>query len=412
MRKSIKIIAAFVSVITVILLIMTAFAYYYFPCEYFITDDSDIKLGNIYSINCFDENDNPVNSSEETPRFKTEEEDITILGVIPVKTVKVTRIQRKYVVPGGNIFGIRLYTSGVMVVGMQDIATAKGNVNPAKKAGLEIGDIITHINSEEVNKNKDVMKMFESSDGKGIKIKYQRGNKEYSTVLYPQMSLSDNKFRAGLWVRDSTAGIGTMTYYDDENRVFAGLGHGICDVDTGELMPLLGGDIVDAVVTGCKKGNSGSPGELSGAFSGAVTGNLLLNSGGGIYGNILYSGRIKGEKIPVATKQEVKSGKAYIISTVDGKKPEKFEVEIKKIFPAGDASYKNLVVKVTDKRLIEKTGGIVQGMSGSPIIQNGMLVGAVTHVFVSDPLQGYGIYAEKMVEISDEIAKSEADKAS
>lgn len=412
MRKSIKITAAFLSVITVILLIMMAFAYYYFPCEYFVTDEKDIKLGNIYSIDCFDEGENPVNSSEETPRFKTEEGDITLFNAIPVKTVKVTRIQRKYVVPGGKIFGIRLYTNGVMVVGMQDIATAKGNVNPAKKAGLEIGDIITHINSEEVNKNMDVMKMFESSDGKGIKIKYQRGNKEYSTVLYPQISLSDNKYRAGIWVRDSTAGIGTMTYYDDENRVFAGLGHGICDVDTGELMPLLGGDIVDAVVTGCKKGNSGAPGELCGAFSGAVTGNLLLNSGGGIYGNILYSGKVKGDKIPVATKREVKSGKAYIISTIDGKKPEKFQVEIKKIFPAGEGSYKNLVVKVTDKRLIDKTGGIVQGMSGSPIIQNGMLVGAVTHVFVSDPLQGYGIYAEKMVEISDEIAKEEADKAS
>lgn len=402
MRKAVKITAAGISAITILLLILIAFAYYFLPTSYFVTNESDITIRNIYSISCFEENENQVNSSGEIPMEKTVEENITLFSVIPVKSAQVTRIQRKYVIPGGNIFGIRLYTSGVMIVGMQDIATAKGSVNPAEKAGLKIGDIITHVNKEEVNKNKDVMRLFESSDGQGINIDYIRGEKSYSTVLYPQLSKDDGKYRAGLWVRDSTAGIGTMTYYDEENKTFAGLGHGICDVDTGEIMPLLGGDIVEAVVNNCTKGSEGTPGELIGAFSGAVTGNLVLNTAAGIYGTVIGDGTLNSQKVPVATKQEVESGKAYIISTIDGQTPEKFEVEVKKIF-AGDSGYKNLVVKVTDQRLIEKTGGIVQGMSGSPIIQNGMLIGAVTHVFVNDPLQGYGIYAEKMMEISDTL---------
>lgn len=408
MRKAVKITAACISVITILILILIAFAYYFLPTSYFVTNESNITIRNIYSISCFEESDNQVNSSEETPMEKTVQEDITLFNVIPVKSAEVTRIQRKYVIPGGNIFGIRLYTSGVMIVGMQDIVTAKGSVNPAEKAGLKIGDIITHVNKEAVNKNKDIMRLFESSDGKGINIDYVRGEKSYSTVLYPQLSKDDNKYRAGLWVRDSTAGIGTMTYYDEENNIFAGLGHGICDVDTGEIMPLLGGDIVEAVVNSCAKSSEGTPGELIGAFSGSVTGNLVLNTAAGIYGNTIGEIKVNSEKIPVATKQEVESGKAYIISTIDGKTTEKFEVEVKKIF-AGDSGYKNLVVKVTDSRLIEKTGGIVQGMSGSPIIQNGMLIGAVTHVFVNDPLQGYGIYAEKMIEISDTLTDESDD---
>lgn len=408
MRKTVKITAACISVITILILILIAFAYYFLPTSYFVTNESNITIRNIYSISCFEESDNQVNSSEETPMEKTVQEDITLFNVIPVKSAEVTRIQRKYVIPGGNIFGIRLYTSGVMIVGMQNIVTAKGSVNPAEKAGLKIGDIITHVNKEAVNKNKDIMRLFESSDGKGINIDYVRGEKSYSTVLYPQLSKDDNKYRAGLWVRDSTAGIGTMTYYDEENNIFAGLGHGICDVDTGEIMPLLGGDIVEAVVNSCAKSSEGTPGELIGAFSGSVTGNLVLNTAAGIYGNTIGEIKVNSEKIPVATKQEVESGKAYIISTIDGKTTEKFEVEVKKIF-AGDSGYKNLVVKVTDSRLIEKTGGIVQGMSGSPIIQNGMLIGAVTHVFVNDPLQGYGIYAEKMIEISDTLTDKSDD---
>ena len=197
--------------------------------------------------------------------------------------------------------------------------------------------------------------------------------------------------------------MGTVTFVDNTTGLFAGLGHAICDVDTGDAMPLRTGDIVGATIRGCVKGTSGTPGELCGVFSTGVIGELFINGNKGVYG-ILNKTEKKAKRIPVALCEEVKVGKAEIISTVNGTTPDYYEIEIVKIYKS-DGEEKNMVIKVTDEDLLKKTGGIVQGMSGSPIIQNGMLVGAVTHVFVNDPQQGYAIFAEQMLDTADTLLK-------
>ena len=203
-----------------------------------------------------------------------------------------------------------------------------------------------------------------------------------------------------------------LTFYDPESRIFAGLGHAICDVDTGEEMPLLAGDIVDAHINGCYKGTKGAAGELCGVFGSQVMGTLMVNGNTGVYGFMNASSALTGKAVPVALRYEVKTGPAQIIATVDGKTPQYYDVEITKIYSGPDTQVKNMIVEVTDEALIQKTGGIVQGMSGSPIIQNGMLVGAVTHVFVNNPLQGYGIFAENMLHTAENVAAVQEKKAS
>ena len=236
--------------------------------------------------------------------------------------------------------------------------------------------------------------------GDEVELLIERAGKKQTVKLLPARSKVDSKFKAGLWVRDSSAGIGTVTFYDRKNGIFAGLGHAVCDVDTGEELPISGGDAVNAAVKGCYKGKDGSPGELCGVFAPGEIGELYENCGIGVYG--AFSELPKTVEMPVAIADEVKTGKAQIISTVDADGPQYYDIEITKIYTK--SGQRNMIIEVRDKRLIEKTGGIVQGMSGSPIVQNGMLVGAVTHVFINDPLKGYAIFAQTMAEEAERIS--------
>lgn len=338
--------------------------------------------------------------------------EVRLLNLFPVKNSHVTVTQRRYVVPGGTAFGLRLYTNGVVIVGMDPVATKEGSVNPAKDAGLKEGDVIVSMDGQSVSRNEDVSRIFRGCGGRALQLRIRRGTQELNVSFQPACSASDGKFRAGLWIRDSSAGVGTLTFYEPESRVFAGLGHAICDVDTGEEMPLLAGDIVDAHINGCYKGSKGAAGELCGVFGSRVMGTLTVNGNTGVYGIMNPSSALDGKAVPVALRQEVKTGPAQIISTVDGKSPQYYDVEITKIYSGPDNQVKNMIVEVTDDALIQKTGGIVQGMSGSPILQNGMLVGAVTHVFVNNPLQGYGIFAENMLHTAESVAVAQEKKAS
>lgn len=328
---------------------------------------------------------------------------LKIMGIIPIKTVHLNTADQRRVTPGGTAFGIKLFTKGVIVIDVNAIDTKEGTVSPAKLCGIEKGDIILSIDGKKVGSNEQAMEIISSSNGRKLEVKYIRGGVEKIAFLRPVMAKSDNRYKGGLWVRDSSAGIGTITYYDKQSGTFAGLGHGICDVDTGEIMPLSNGEVCDVRINSVKKGKVGAPGELKGSFvSHESHGKLYINNECGIFGVIDKTPNKFGE-IPVMLKQEVQTGEAKIICTIDGNGPKEYDIKIEKVDLNPKSQTKNMMISVTDSELLAKTGGIVQGMSGSPIIQNGKLVGAVTHVFVNDPKRGYGIFAENMLEYSDNI---------
>lgn len=314
---------------------------------------------------------------------------------ITVKDVQVQIVDKKMVIPCGTPFGIKMFTDGVMVVGMSDIDTGSGLVNPAKNAGLKIGDIVTEIDGVKVAGNSQIGDLISQSGGRSLTVCYRRGNQEYTGQLTAVKSCTDGVYKAGIWVRDSSAGIGTMTYYDLSRGAFAGLGHAVCDVDTSEVMPLSSGEIVSAVISGVKAGQAGLPGELRGSFVGQTVGEIELNTPQGVFGSMEHP-PIANEPVEMATKYEIEEGPAQILTTISGQTPQKYDIYIDKIQLNDDSPNKNMVVRVTDSRLLSQTGGIVQGMSGSPILQNGKLIGAVTHVFVNDPTKGYAIFIENM----------------
>lgn len=326
-------------------------------------------------------------------------DDVAVLklfGVIPVKKVSVNKLSTDSICIGGRAFGIKLFTKGVIVVGLTEITTSKGVECPAEKAGIKKGDIIVSVNGENVGTAEDFGAKISKCGNKGAVLKCIRGSEEFEATVLPSVSSEDNTYKVGLWVRDSTAGIGTVTFIDKKTGVFGGLGHGVCDVDTGVLMPLANGNIVDVEVTGVIKGEAQTPGELKGNFSKIVKGTLDSNTETGVFGKLSSTENIDGEIVPIGTKETVKEGKAYIYTTISGNTPEKYEAEIIKIY-LDSGKTKNFMLKVTDERLLEATGGIVQGMSGSPILQNGNLIGAVTHVLINDPQKGYGIFIENML---------------
>ena len=389
MRQVIRFFSAVALMLSVGVFSCVAYGEIQLPDEYCVVAGSGAEIGeSVFSA-----------SAAASPQGDYELE-VKAFGLFPVKTARVKVSQRRYVTVGGEIFGIRLYTRGVLIVGSEEIDTAAGAVSPAARAGLKKGDIILEINGAPVSRNNDISSAVESSGGDEIELLIERAGKRQTVSLLPARSRTDKKFKAGLWVRDSSAGIGTVTFYDRKNGIFAGLGHAVCDVDTGEVLPISGGDAVNAAIKGCYKGKDGSPGELCGVFAPGEIGELYENCGIGVYG--AFEALPQGEEIPVAIIDEVKTGKAQIISTVDGNGPQYYDIEITKLYTK--SGQRNMTVEVCDERLIEKTGGIVQGMSGSPIIQNGMLVGAVTHVFVNDPRKGYAIFAQTMIDEAERIS--------
>ncbi len=312
---------------------------------------------------------------------------------------------------GGFPIGIKLYCDGVIIVDTQNVAVSGGYENPAQKAGLLKGDIIKSIDGKKVTRNQEVSELIEESNGKQLKLQILR-NGELKNIQFSSVySTVSGQYKAGLWIRDSSAGIGTVTFYT-ENGEFASLGHAVCDVDTGEMLPIESGETTNAKITGFYKGKVGTAGELCGILESKSTGKIVVNDGIGIYG-VFDSVDTTRTLYPLANKNEVKIGAAQIVTTIENGKEQAFNIEIERIDYASD-EHKNLVIKVTDENLISKTGGIVQGMSGSPILQDGKIIGAITHVFLNDPTGGYGIFAETMLETADGLADgvSELEKAS
>ena len=352
---------------------------------------SDALGVNLYSIE--DSQTDMVMKSSANPH-KTQ---VKLLNIIPVKNTTINNVNRQYVVPGGELFGIKLYTDGVIIVDFEKIETENGMVCPAEISNLKTGDIIKAINGISVTSSSQFSALIQESKGETVQLTISRNNKIKEIKFQTVLEKESNKYRAGLWVRDSTAGLGTVTFYNKNNSTFAGLGHPIYDIDTNEIMPMKSGTMSEVKLSGLNRSAFGNVGELCGILTGKENGKLCLNDDTGIYG---YSATNKTKEIPVALKTEVKEGRANIICTVTNSAPQIYEIEIIKIYSNATTVNKDMVIKITDEELLEKTGGIVQGMSGSPIIQNGMLVGAITHVFVNNPKQGYAILAEKMLETS------------
>lgn len=330
-----------------------------------------------------------------------------IFGKIPFKTVTVNVIPETVVVPCGDTVGVKIYTKGILVIGTSPITGIDGKeYTPWRYCDIEEGDIILSANGKLLDNIGSFSNIIAHSNGKAIKLEVQREKDIKHIEITPIKVIEDKEYKLGLWVRDSTSGIGTLTFYDPKNRKYGALGHGIVDVDTNSLLTVSRGDILNSTVVSVKKGQKGNPGELKGIFLSEEfgIGNVLENNEYGIYGKILNMENIPNNSVvPVALRSEIKEGPAAILSNVDGRKIESFSIDIQKVLRQNNQNCKSMVIKVTDRRLINKTGGIVQGMSGSPIIQNGKLVGAVTHVFVNDPTRGYGVFAELMIQSINNI---------
>ncbi len=325
---------------------------------------------------------------------------LNLFGCIPISTANVQTQTPPQLVLGGTPFGIQLLAKGVMVVGIGKVESKEGSCCPGNQAGLHLGDVITAVNHTPVSTNSALQTLIAKSSGKSLTLTVEHNQKTKILTLTPVLS-QDGMYRAGIWVRDSTAGLGTLTFSHPQTGVYAGLGHGVCDSDTGELIPLSTGQIVAALVGGTRKGKAGSPGELKGSLvSGAPLGSLTLNCHHGVFGTL--STPLTGETLPLGYKQQVEEGEALIYCSADGS-PKAYTCQIEKI-TLSQKTTQNMVIKITDPALLSLTGGIVQGMSGSPLVQKGKIVGAVTHVFVNDPSRGYAVFAETMWQTATQIA--------
>lgn len=323
-------------------------------------------------------------------------------------TESVTEQNYTRVYVGGFTVGLKLYADGVVVVGTEPVDTERGYVNTAEKAGLKVGDIIKRVNGEIVATNSRVSRLIEESNGNAIELEVLRDGQIMTFTFNSEYSVSEGKFKAGIWVRDSSAGIGTVTFCTKEG-LFASLGHAVCDIDTKDVVPISQGECTSVNITGYTKGTTGTAGELCGVLESEKTGDVYYNGALGVYGE--FHTLPQTEMFCVAPRESVKTGEAYIYTTLENNVIEKYSVKIKAI-DYDSADNKNLVIEVTDQRLLDKTGGIIQGMSGSPIVQGNMLVGAVTHVFLNDSTGGYGIFAETMLETALSVAENEMKIAS
>ncbi len=302
--------------------------------------------------------------------------------------------EEKVLIAAGVPFGVRLHTDGVIVVNLTAVGAGESAVYPSREAGFRKGDVILSVNGEHIGSAKALCDTVSASEGRELSFIVKREGKEKNICVTPQKDR--DVYKIGVLVRDNAAGIGTITFIDPATGMFAGLGHGICDGETGELIPISYGSCEDVTLTDIIKGKSGAPGELRGFFSGKKTGKIIGNSFAGVYGALSdIPSALAQEQFPVQGRGFAHNGKAYIYTTVDGEGRQKYEVNISAIDESG--AQKNFIVEITDEALLSKTGGIVQGMSGSPIIQDGKLIGAVTHVLVGDPSRGYGIFIENML---------------
>lgn len=328
--------------------------------------------------------------------------DLSFFNVFKLKEINVNVISKTKVIPMGNAIGMKLYTDGVLVVGMSEIEGKK----PYENSGIKEGDRIVQIDKKAIDNTEDLMEAVNRCNGKEISVKYIRDNTTITTSIKP-IKNSGNQYKIGLWVRDAAAGVGTLTFYEPDSGMFGTLGHGILDVDTSELIKIANGELVTTNILNITKGKKGDPGEIRGTIeSGHTIGNIDKNTSFGVFGTLNKTPYINiqnNDEIEVALREEIKTEDAQIICELENGKKEKYNIKIQKVFLSNNKDNKSMLIKITDEKLLEKTGGIIQGMSGAPIIQNGKFIGAVTHVLVNDPTMGYGVFADIMIKQMREV---------
>ncbi len=390
MKKKILYSTSLIMTPILILILFTTISIRKLPSKIYTRDEKTVQsiapIGN--TISKIGDNDN--------------EYEIKFLGMIPLKAVEVQKIKDLEIYPGGNPVGVRVNSEGVIIVGYSEIEiNNKKEESPGKAAGLEIGDVILRVNGENMENSMDLLKTIKECNNESIEVDILRNGENLTKTIH--LKKENNKdYKIGLWIRDSTAGVGTMTFFDPSTKKFGALGHPITDADTNEPFLIKKGDLLESSIISVRKGEKGSPGELKGIFLNEEkpTGNIEKNTQSGIFGEIkniqVINNKVK--PLKVGFRDEISVGKAKIITTVDESGPQEFDIEIEKTLNQSIPGSKSMVIKITDPRLLQKTGGIVQGMSGSPIIQNDKIVGAVTHVLINKPDTGYGIYIEWMLQ--------------
>ena len=394
--------------ICIIIIVLLIYIYVCFiaflPNNYIIIEGEELEINTLLGMSLVSKENESLQTVQAVSNInKNTLENVTkldfslnLFNLFNVKDVSVNIIPKTTVVPVGEAIGMKLYTEGVLVVGMSEIEGKK----PYENSGIKEGDRIIQINENNISNTTELMQEVNASYGNKIDIKYVHNEETITTSIKPAKN-KDNEYKLWLWVRDAAAGVGTLTFYEPSTGMFACLGHGILDVDTSDLITIANGELVTTNILDIQKGERGTPGEIRGTIEAGYTiGQISKNTEFGVYGILntpSYLSISPNDAIEVASRDEIEEGDAEIICELENGKRKKYKIEIQNIFIGNNKDNKSMLLKVTDEELLEKTGGIVQGMSGAPIIQNDKFIGAVTHVLVNDPAMGYAVFADIMI---------------
>ncbi len=371
------------------------------PKNVILMEGEDFNLKNVFGVE-ITQTARTSNNNTNTTNM-----EVRLFGKILLKEINIITIQDIEVVPVGKIIGLKLYTNGVLIVGMSEIEDKNKVINkPYEESDIKAGDTILKIDDNEIESIDKLKEVVNNSKGENLRLTILRDGNVINTSIVP-VETNKKEYKLGLWVKDAATGVGTMTFYEPNTNYFAILGHGITDVDTDNLININSGELVTTKIISLEKGEMGTPGEIKGTIINEPTiGNIFKNSQFGVFGklNNLTSLNIDtSKKMKIALRDEIQVGKASIICSLDNTVSKEYDIEIEKIYPDNDYNNKSMLIRVVDEELINKTGGIIRGLSGAPIIQNGKFVGAVTNVLVSNPEIGYGIFGDLMIKELNKI---------
>ncbi len=398
--------------IIIVLLLLIIFIYVcnisLLPSNYIIMQGENLNIFTIIGLSIKEKsNSQTLQTASNINKTKVNEIgkinlSLNLFNTFSIKDINVNVVSKTKVIPMGNAIGMKLYTDGVLVVGMSEIEGKK----PYENSGIKEGDRIVQIDKNEISNTEQLMEAVNKCNGNEVSVKYIRDEKTITTSITPVKN-GNNQYKIGLWVRDAAAGVGTLTFYEPSSEMFGTLGHGILDIDTSGLIKIANGELVTTNILSITKGKKGEPGEIRGSIeSGYTIGSITKNTNFGVFGKLnktSYINTQKSDEIEVALRDEIKTEDAQIICELENGKKQYYNIKIQKVFTNNNKDNKSMLIKITDEKLLQKTGGIIQGMSGAPIIQNGKFIGAVTHVLVNDPTMGYGVFADIMLKQMKEV---------